>query len=117
MQGVKMKLTRRAMISQTVGALTAAPGGVGRSVASINAQQTGNDFYLQLVKANDARVPNLIAAVDAAKPRRAPIRRLTSDLQGLAAAFCAPESAHFKAEKLIAPLEQAARHLLAAQHA
>jgi hypothetical protein len=84
---------------------------------TIPAQQNANDFYLRLVRANDARALDLIAAVTSFKPRRAPIRRLASDLQGLVAAYCAPESTYFKAERLIAPMEQAARHLLAAQHA
>jgi hypothetical protein len=106
-----MNITRRALIQNAMFGLA-----LRRRALATPTRQSPNDFYLQLVKANDARIPDLIAAVAAFKPRRAPIRRLTYDLQGLAAAFCAPESAYFKADRLIAPMEQAARHLLAAQH-
>ncbi len=41
---------------------------------------------------------------------------MAGDLQGLAAAFCAPESSLYKAGTLVAPMEKASRFLLDAQY-
>lgn len=115
-----MKLTRRTLLSNSIGAFLASHGRLSlvKPVPSSTRSQStpGNDFYLRLVKANDARIPGLIAAVNASNPRRTGIRRVASDLAGLIAAYCAPESSLFKAEALISPMEKASRVLLDAQY-
>jgi hypothetical protein len=119
-----MKLTRRDLINHSIGAFLASRSGwdVFKQESSLAGEQSpsktpsGNEFYLRIVKANDARVPSLIGSVNGAQVRRIPVRRVAGDLQGLAAAFCAPESSFFKAEALVAPMEKASRFLLDAQH-
>jgi hypothetical protein len=78
--------------------------------------QPGEDFYLQLVKANDARIPNLIAESPSARTRQFGVRGVGTSVEALAAAFCAPESSYFKSDALISPLEKASTTLLKAQH-
>jgi len=109
-----MKLTRRRLLSSSVGALLASEGGPGlaRSRSS-----PATDFYSQLVKANDARIPGLLAAVNAPATRGGGVRRVAANLQGLTAAFCAPESSYYQAASLVAPMEQTSRLILDAQHA
>jgi hypothetical protein len=107
-----MKITRRDLLGQAVGGLLIA---TGDGVAAGSAQAT-EDIYLTLVKANDARIPNVIAAVNAVAPRRTQVRRVASDVQALTAAYCASESAYYQSETLIAPLDKAGRFFLAAQH-
>jgi len=108
------------MISHSIGAAFVSPSGLNpfKPAGSSNGTQSssGNDFYLRIVKANDARVPSLIESVSGAQSRQVAVRRVAGDLQGLAAAFCAPESSFYKAESLIAPMEMASRFLLDAQH-
>ena len=115
-----MKLTRREIINRSMGAFLASHGGwpIFNPRVSLAGSQSpsGNDFYLRLVKTNDARVPGLIESVNAAQSRRSAVRRVAGDLQGLAAAYCAPESSFFKAEALVALMEKASRFLLDAQH-
>ena len=90
-----MKLTRRELINHSMGVFLASHGAWPEFNPGVSLTQSqspsGNDFYLRIVKANDARVPGLIESVNAAQPRRIAVRRVAGDLQGLAAAFCAPE--------------------------
>jgi hypothetical protein len=102
-----MNLTRREIISHSIGGFLVSHSGWNLS---------GNDFYMRIVKANDARVPSLIESVRAAQPRRVAVRRIAGDLQGLAAAFCAPESSFYQSASLVVPMEIASRFLLDVQH-
>ena len=112
-----MNLTRRGMIAETLKAGFISLSGFRLAFARASSQSPAvNDFYLQLVKAHDARVPDLISALNDARPRLSAIRRVAADLQGLTAAFCAPESSFHEASSLISPMEQASRTLLSAQH-
>jgi hypothetical protein len=110
-----MKMTRRTLLNNSISAFLASQSGLSLLKPGGQSPSDG-DFYLRLVKANDARIPNLIAAINAPNPRRSGIRRVASDLEGLVAAYCAPESPLFKAEALISPMEKASRILLDAQH-
>ncbi len=106
-----MGITRRTMLRASVGIIG------GAAVAtSVKSEPIQGDVYLALVKANDARVAALISAASNADPRRGSIRRIAGDLEGLIAAFCAPESAHHKSQSLVAPMENASRVLLEAQY-
>lgn len=105
-----MNASRRTFLHASVGLPLSAPSALALP------SQTASDFYLQLVKANDARLPSIIANVNAAQSRRTPVRRVASDVQALTAAFCARESSYFQAAELIAPLTKAAALFLSAQH-
>src|SRR5215510_9896276 len=115
-----MNLTRREMINRSIAAALASLGGLDifdRGISLTERQSPPREeFYLRIVRANDARVPALIESVNAAQTRRAAVRRVAGDLQGLAAAFCAPESSLYKAGTLVAPMEKASRFLLDAQY-
>jgi hypothetical protein len=101
-----MDLTRRGLMS---GAVAAAAGSM--------AAQGGEDIYRQLLRANSEMVPAAVREVQSGRPPRFGIRRIGTALQAFTAAYCAPESAHFRSAELIAPMEQAAAALLKAQHA
>lgn len=105
-----MNTSRRTFLHASVGIPLSAPP----ALASLS--QPAGDFYLQLVQANDARLPSIIANINGTQPRRTPVRRVASDVQALTAAFCARESSYFQSAELIAPLTKAAALFLAAQH-
>lgn len=111
-----MKMTRRSLLRYSVGAIAAANVKAEPSTTPIHIPIQGDDVYPALVRANDARVESLVSSIKTAGTRRGSIRRLAGDLEGLMAAFCAPESAHHKSDALIEPMEQASRLLLEAQH-
>jgi len=120
-----MKLTRREMINRSMGALLASRGldvsSHGISSTERPARYEGSpsqedDFYLRIVRANDAGIPALIKPVSVVAPARGNARRIAGDLQRLAAAFSAPESSFHKSESLIAPMEKASRTLLEMQY-
>lgn len=106
-----MKITRRTMLRTTIGVSVAAMGS-----PSAKSEPVQGDVYAALVAANDARVPALIGSASSADPGRGGIRRIAGDIQSLMAAFCAPESKHYKSQALIAPMENATRVILKAQY-
>jgi hypothetical protein len=75
-----------------------------------------DDFYLELVKANDLGIPGTIQQFEAPPSPRMYIRRAGEAIEVLSAGFCAPQSTYSKSDKVIAPLERASRILLTAQH-
>jgi len=83
---------------------------------AIKSEPIDGDVYPALVKANDAQVPTLMNAASTANPARGGIRRIAGDVEGLMAAFCAPESSHYRSQALIPPMENATRVLLEAQY-
>lgn len=103
-----MPITRRSFFANAL---------AGAMTAGLRPVQNEEDIYLALVKANDARIPQLIATMQSVNPRRTQVRRVSYDVQALAAAYCAPESAHHKSAALLPAFEQAGRFFLAAQHA
>jgi len=74
------------------------------------------EFYLRLIKVNNQAIPSAIRELDAPQRGRANVRRTGTHLETLAAAFCASESAYYKSDALISPMQKAAQALLAAQH-
>ena len=103
-----MRITRRSWLAHTLGGVLA---------AGAHAPQEKEEIYVALIRANDARIPALIAAMPGHQPRRSAVRRVAGDVQALAAAYCAPESAYAKSASLLPAFEQAGRFFLAAQHA
>jgi hypothetical protein len=107
-----MHINRRAF-ARNLGA--AAFGG-----SRLAAAQTANPsdaFYAEIVRANDDAVAQTSQELNGSNAQRPMMmRRVSGQAAVLAASFCCPESAHYKSEQLIAPLEKAANILLAAQH-
>ena len=99
------------MLRTSIGASMVAIG-----APSIKSEPVQGDVYTAIVNANDARVPALIASASGADPGRGGIRRIAGDVQSLMAAFCAPESKHYKSQALIAPMDNAMRVILKAQY-
>lgn len=92
-------------------ALTALGGASGAGASEPAAAD--DDYYLVLVKASDRMVPSLLGE---SRGRFGGARGLGEDVQALAGAYCAPESAYFKADALLPAMESAADKMLAAQH-
>lgn len=104
-----MMTSRRAFLNQSLVLLAAGRAG------STPVQPASPDFYGQLVQANNESIPDVIRDLAATRARQN-IRRIGTHLASLAAAYCAPESAHRSSNSLIEPMEQASRILLQAQH-
>jgi hypothetical protein len=90
--------------------------GSAAALAAAYAAEAPSQFYLRLVKANNEAIPAVIRELDAPPRPRSNVRRTGTNLETLAAAFCAPESSYFRSDALTAPMEKAAQRLLAAQH-
>jgi hypothetical protein len=91
--------------------------GFARDVAGLalagQVRGAADDFYRELVRANDSTATAAIAQLGTA---RTYIRRVGEQVEALAAAYCCPESSLFKSEQLNALLERAAGILVQAQH-
>lgn len=88
----------------------------GTSSARISGATEAPDlYYRQLVKANDARLGSVIDSVRGSKERFG-ARAVGDQIDALAGAYCAPESAYFKSQDLLAVFDAAAEKLLASQH-
>ena len=86
--------------------------GIARAV---DAMETTDSYYRQLVKANDAGLPSANASAKGSHERYG-VRAVGEEIDALAGAYCAPESAYFKSADLLPVLEAATDKLLAAQH-
>jgi len=102
--------SRRDFLNQSLVLLAA-----GRAGSTPVQTAAGPSFYRQLVQSNNESIPAVIREL-AAQQARQNIRRIGTHLTTLAAGFYAPESALRSSESLIAPMEQASRILLEAQH-
>ena len=112
-----MTNTRRGFIGDSLATLAASTIAEPLLHASGNdAPEAVPDFYLRLVRANDQAVSALLQA--SPRPAASAVRiGRGQDLQALACAFCAPESAHYRSAALIPLMERAAALFPAAQHA
>ena len=112
-----MEISRRGFVRDALGAAAALAAFPGAGGARANDEpDRDGDYYGKLVKANDASLPSVL---DQAKDStsRMYVRGIGEAVDALAGAYCAPESAYFKSQVLIAALDAAADKLLAAQHA
>lgn len=109
-----MKMSRRVFIGSATAAVTAAEA-VARQNASLPAATPQPDFYVQLVRANDVAVSDLLHELAHVRARPY-IRRMGSDLETLTAVFCTPESAHYRSDTVIGRMEKIAAILVNAQH-
>ncbi len=107
-----MDISRRAFVGE-VGAAAVAGSHIDAAQSAVPASA----FYEELVRANDAAVEQTLQELGTSSvPRPMMMRRVSGQAAVLAASFCCPESAHYKSNQLIAPLEKAANVLLSAQH-
>ncbi|MGH8247931.1 MAG: hypothetical protein ACREUU_16035, partial [Gammaproteobacteria bacterium] len=116
----KIIVTRRRFLDNSLWPIGLA--GAARSLAAQDATSrdrpaSPQDPYLHLVHTNDEAIAAVISELRDSQPRRTGIRRIGEHLEALAAAFCAPESRFYQADRLVPPMEQAAAILLKAQHA
>jgi hypothetical protein len=95
-------------------AALAAFAGTGVAGAS-DAADAEDDYYNQLVKANDRSLPSVIEQAKGSHERFG-VRGIGEAVDAMAGAYCAPESAYFKSADLLPLLEAEADKLLAAQH-
>src|SRR5579864_7394060 len=107
-----MDISRRGFVRDALGTAAAMAGLAGTGVASAaDAPNTENDFYLRLVKANDASLPSVFERLKGSVDR-INVRSDGEAVDALAGAYCAPESSSFKSPALLPVLEAAADKLL-----
>lgn len=80
------------------------------------AQNAGGGFFLELVAANDSAARAAAEDIGSAAFSGRNVRRVGGQVEALAAAYCCPESALYRSETLVTPLEKAATMLVAVQH-
>jgi hypothetical protein len=111
-----MDISRRRFVRDLVGpAATLVLAGRDVTARVSDAVGIEDDYYLRLVKANDANLPSVFQNVKGS-PERFGARGVGEAVGALAGAYCAPESSNFKSQALLAVMEEAAEKLLAAQH-
>jgi hypothetical protein len=111
-RGLYMEISRRGFVRDALGTAAALAAFGGTGVAKADPQ---DDYYLQLVKANDAYLPSVIEQGKGSRERFG-ARAIGEAIDALAGAYCAPESSSFKSSALLPQMEAAADKLLAAQH-
>ncbi len=105
-----MEISRRGFIRDALG--TAALAGLPGEGLAASAE---DGYYLKLVSLNDAALPSVLERLKGSA-RRLNVRGIGEAVDGLAGAYCAPESSYFQSAALLPALEDAADKLLAAQH-
>ena len=117
LQGLTMEITRRGFVRDALGTAVVLTGLAGPAAATTNAApNTEDDYYRQVVKANDAFLPSVIGQGTGPRERFG-VRGVGEGIDALAGAFCAPESLYYKSPVLLPAMDAAADKLLAAQHA
>jgi hypothetical protein len=113
---MNMVISRRGFVRDALGTAATLAGlpGAGASRAS-DATDSDDDYYRQLVKANDASLPGVIEELKGSHERYG-VRAVGEAVDALAGAYCEAESSSYKSPALLPVLEAAADRLLAAQH-
>jgi hypothetical protein len=113
-----MEISRRWFIRDALGTAALAGAGLsGEGFARTSGPASAEDgYYFKLVSLNDAALPSALERLKGSA-RRLNVRAIGEAVDGLAGAYCAPESSYFQSAALLPPLEEAADKLLAAQHA
>ena len=111
-----MVISRRGFVRDALGTAAALAGLASADLARAS-EATGSedDYYRQLVKANDAEISAVIERLKGARERFG-VRAVGEAVDALAGAYCAPESSYYKSPDLLPVLEAAADKLLAAQN-
>jgi hypothetical protein len=112
-----MEISRRGFIRDALG--TAALAGAGLSgegfARASGPASTTDGYYFKLVSLNDAAMPSILERLKGSA-QHLNARAIGEAVDGLAGAYCAPESSYFQSAALLPALEEAADKLLAAQH-
>jgi hypothetical protein len=112
-----MEITRRGFVRDALGAAAVMTGLAGTSAETVSAAEGAvDDYYGQVVKANDAFLPTVLGKRNEPRGRFGGARGTGEELDTLAGAYCAAESAYYKSAALLPAMEAAADKLLAAQH-
>jgi hypothetical protein len=111
---LNMVISRRGFVRDALGTAAALAGLAGTDLARAS-EATGSEdeYYRQLVKANDAEVPAVIERLKGAQERFG-VRTVGEAVDAMAGAYCAPESSYYKSPALLPVMEAAADRLLAA---
>jgi hypothetical protein len=111
-----MVISRRGFVRDALGTAAALTGLAGTDLARASeATGSDDDYYRQLVKANDAEIPAEIERLKGLHERFG-VRAVGEAVDALAGAYCAPESSYYKSAALLPVMESAADKLLAAQN-
>lgn len=111
-----MRISRREFVGNVAALGSSALPLLPQSTGGGGQASSGEDVYLQLVKANDESIPSIVRDLQAPQRSRSDIRRVGVHVEALTAAFCAAESSYHLSDHLAAPLEKASVILLSAQH-
>lgn len=106
-------ITRREALGQTIGAVAASASSSAQNSVGANPGGEGQQMFLRLLKANDEAVSRMLQAAAGGAAMRA---GRGSDVAGLVAAYCAPESSFYRSESLIPRIESRAQTLLDTLH-
>jgi hypothetical protein len=116
-----MEISRRGFIRDALGTAALAGAGLrGEGFAQTmtrtsDAASAQNGYYLKLVSLNDAALPHVLERLKGSG-QRLNVRAIGEAVDGMAGAYCAPESSYFQSSALLPALGGAADKLLAAQH-
>jgi hypothetical protein len=111
-----MVISRRGFVLDALGTAATLAGLAGTGAARASETMDSNDeYYRQLVKANDANLPAVIERLKGSHERYG-VRAVGEAVDALAGAYCAPESSSYKSAALLPVMEAAADKLLAAQN-
>ena len=115
-----MEISRRGFIRDALGTAALAGAGLrGEGFAQTmtrtsDAASAQNGYYLKLVSLNDAALPHVLERLKGSG-QRLNVRAIGEAVDGMAGAYCAPESSYFQSSALLPALGGAADKLLAAQ--
>ena len=110
-----MKISRRGFVGGALGTAAALAVGGGMARAADSRDEV-DDYYLQLVKANNVYLKSVLEQ-GKGFPERFGVRGVGEAVEALAGAYCAPESAYCKQASLVTLMDAEADKQLAAQHA
>ena len=116
---------REFLLTSTV---TAASLALGARAASPAAPGPAGDLLREIIRANDAQIPALLARQERTPGHRwlggltniyglHTVQDTSGFISALSCAACAPDSKYFNSAELVEPLRRAFAYLLAAQHA
>lgn len=111
-----MKISRRTFVGSATAGIAAAGGAAKPLPQAAAAALAGQDFYTQLVQANDAGLGAVLSEVAHLPDAPPDIRRVGVHLETLTAVYCAPESSHHRSDALLEPLRKVSAILVEAQH-
>jgi hypothetical protein len=102
-----MTVTRRSALATAAGVMAAAAQADAQDSLPTAASHEGQQFFLRLLKANDDAVARILSQPDRKPSPNARLGR-GGNVAAMVAAYCSPDSTHYRARQLIPRMEQAA---------